>query len=496
MPAFFPLVIAEAVRREVVVLMDWFRDFDPAQLKMTPFGDSEGMQLIQQGRFEEVLALLEAGNIQPTRNFCGMTFTHMAIIMSASKDQIERFEACDTKAGLDSLTLRITNGEHQSHMIAANQVNLNLLTHFVAEMEEKGTPWKLKNQSNLGRTVAHDLFLPSLMKGEHDDQAYLDIVAFLLEKGVPFDQPDELGLLPIDYARIYYPSLKLDLDKIDPNLKRKLELPDRNQLKGFWGDTEIHEAVYKGNLDKLRELIQLNATALANSTKQTPLHILGCKTVSDSEKIQCMLECLLSLEAKGTGMNQEDINGFLPIHNAVIFGMVDFFERLLEVTYNGKTLGSLLSTLQDAHGRTVAHHVCMNGPASNEESLRITKMILTRCGPSVFLQPDIYGVPPFMYAYYCRKDLLPFILKGVMSSLNIQNCAEATLEAALSITEEVALNQLLDKVQHVFHHRPSLVAPFNKFLAKTEPAVAGEAAQVIGAAIPAANQAAGMCSIL
>jgi hypothetical protein len=330
----------------------------------------------------------------------------MALLCGATSEQIALFARYDAEVSINAET-RPVNGANQTFMIAVNQVNLAVLEESIAVMGPHGK-WQCA-QSYLGRTIAHALFLPSPSKGNPTEAEFVQMIQFLQSQGVRFDLPDDCGHTAIDYAFVYYPQL-VRLIQGESSPPKPLS---RTQLKDFWGLTEVHDAVMRGDLEKLQRLIDDGALARDNSTHQTPLHLLCCKAVSIPEKTKAMAALLMTLEAKGICMNQTDINGFYPVHNAAIYGEVTVFEYLLSVQYGGKTLGEQLADLQDSHARTVAHDVCMNGPATNEDSVLIVKLILTQCGPNIFMQPDIYGIPPIVYAYICKPFLVPIIVDSL-----------------------------------------------------------------------------------
>jgi len=455
----------KVLQQEISEIIDWLITFKPPQLMMTPYGDSVGMQLIQKKQFDKVLAMLAEKQITPTKNACNMTFAQMAMMCGASTEQVIEFEKFDSAAGINPET-RTSNGGHPSFMIAANQLNLELLKHFVKTSEDHFL-WQ-QTQSYLNRTLVHALYLPSLIKGEHSDDEYLAMTTFFVNEGVRFDIPDGCGYTAIDYALLYYPHLMKTHALLQSNPEQIRARPDRKKVQDFWGMTEIHMAVIKGDVKQLEALIALKASALANGTQQTPLHLLCCKTVSSPEHTIPMAERLMALEAQGICMNQGDINGFLPLHNAASFGMVELFEWLLNIEYHQKKLGDQLPTLLDFNNRTVAHDVCMNGEATNEDCLEIMKMIFTRCGPAIFMQPDRFGIPPVLYAYYCRPFLVPIILRALMISdlSKLDDYVASIIFNPDDLAQPPVLKTMFETLKMALHREKTLIIPFRKFITK------------------------------
>lgn len=450
--------------QEVSLIMNHLSAFQPSQLSMTPFGDSLGMQLIQKKQFEKVLEMLKNKEIFPSKNACNMTFAQMALMCGASGEQCVEFEQFDTAAGINPET-RTSNAGHSSLMIAANQLQLDFLKHCV-QNSENHFPWQ-KSQSFLNRTVAHALYLPSLIKGDHNEDEYIAVTSYLLEQGVKFNTPDAYGFTAIDYALLYHPHLTKMHALITTDHQQSLACPDPNQIQDFWGCTELHRVVLQGTLEQLQILLKEKASALANSTQQTPLHSLCCKPSIDPQESISKATCLISLEKEeGISMNQNDIHGFLPLHHAAAFGQVELFKWLMDIQYGNKKQSEQFHTLQDAHDRTVAHDICMSGPGLNEHYLELTKIILTQCGPTIFMQPDRFGIPPVLYAYYCKPFLIPFILEAFLT--HPENLAEYLSSAKKSVAELVqqipTIDMVFEKINYILHEKHEYRSIFQRFI--------------------------------
>lgn len=453
------------LHQEVSQIVNLLSAFQPSQLSMTPYGDSLGMQLIQRKQFEKVLTMLRNKEIFPSKDACNMTFAQMALMCGASTEQCIEFEQFDATAGINPET-RTSNAGHPSFLIATNQLQLDFLKHCVQHTESH-FPWQ-QTQSYLNRTVAHALYLPSLIKGEHGEDDYIAMTSFLLEQGVKFDTPDACGYTAIDYAFLYHPELKKMLALIAPDHPQDHALPDPNKVQDFWGCTELHRVVLHGTDEQLQALLKAKASALANSTQQTPLHSLSCKPTLNPQETILMATHLMTLEEQGICMNQGDINGFLPLHNAAAFGQVELFEFLLAIKYGEKKFSEQLPTLLDSHNRTVAHDICMSGPALNEHYLEITKIILTQCGPMIFMQPDSFGIPPILYAYYCKPFLIPFILEALaIHPEKLVEYVSNMMKGAEELIQQVPpIEIVFEKLAKILHREETLLASFRPFVSK------------------------------
>ena len=396
-----------------------------AVFKTSPYGDTEWMQQIQKRQFAEVLAALDAGDIKPQKDFCRFTFTQMAFLCGASPEEVRKFMLYDAKFGNNGES-RTANGAQESYMMAANLVDLEALSSFLTLSRSHGK-WQTAG-GYLNRTVAHALFLPTTQKGAPTKDNYEAMIKFFYDAGVRFDVLDACRYTALDYARIYCPDVGLNFDLLDPKNQRctDADLPDPDQIQDFWGLTSVQYAVMRGNVAKLTQLDTSGATFTFNGTQQTPLHILCCMSYLPDEVAISVAKLLIAVENKGEfPMNQPDLNGFYPLHNAAAFGMPGVFNYLLTLQYEGKTLAEQLSSLTDSQGRNAAHDVCMNGSANEENSIALTKTLLKVAGIALFMHPDKYGVPPIVYAYVCR----PYLVNIIVGALN---CDTSSIESYLA----------------------------------------------------------------
>ena len=378
---------------------------NPSVFKTTPYGDTQGMQLVQTKQFSEALEQLKAGTIIPKKDLCRFTFTMMAQLVKADLNTIKEFMTIDIIHG-NNVDSRCANGQWPLYMMAANLVSLENLQYFLSISDIKG-----KWQSNVGylnRTIAHAVCLPSIQtKGPNKPSldAYQEMITYLQSQGVRFDVKDACGLTATDYAQLFHSEL---VAIIDPDYSGR-PLPDKDDILDFWGLTSVQYAVLLGSLETLKQLFNKQASFTANSTMQTPLHSLCCFH-DDVEMAQYLIETVESQNKYA--MNQPDTNGFYPVHNACAFGRPNLVNYLLTVKYNEKSYASQINTLTDSQGRTLAHDVCMNGAATQENSITITNTLIQL--QADFMKQDKYGIPAIIYAYVCR----PYLVNTILKSLN------------------------------------------------------------------------------
>jgi len=110
----------------------------------------------------------------------------------------------------------------------------------------------------------------------------------------------------------------------------------------------------------------------------------------------------------------------------------------------------------------------MNGAAANEDCLEITKIIFTQCGLSIFMHPDRFGIPPVLYAYYCRPFLIPIILRALMISdlTKMDEYVASIVFSSEEPAEPPILDSMLETLKVALHREQTLIAPFRKFVTK------------------------------
>lgn len=93
------------------------------------------------------------------------------------------------------------------------------------------------------------------------------------------------------------------------------------------GRETITEAIEKGDINKVKQLIQLNASNLniKNQNGETPLIFACIKNQSD---------IALLLINNGANVNVTDKNGYTPLHYAAKYGLIKVVEALLNATAN------------------------------------------------------------------------------------------------------------------------------------------------------------------
>eukprot|EP01060_Flectonema_neradi_P001591 TRINITY_DN10967_c0_g1_i1.p1 TRINITY_DN10967_c0_g1~~TRINITY_DN10967_c0_g1_i1.p1 ORF type:complete len:274 (+),score=58.78 TRINITY_DN10967_c0_g1_i1:454-1275(+) len=231
--------------------------------------------------------------------------------------------------------------------------------------------------------------------------------------------------------------------EIDPSL-----INSRDELRG---ETMLHQAVRIGAVEKIKMLMRAGADPeMRVACNRNALHllclngdVLGC-----DEKIPSAVEAVTD---KVQNINDQDSDGFTPIHLACISGNLSLCTELLSLKADvnipdlegntplhscckfgaSKTASFLLTKTSmdikapNSQGLTAMDLVCS---INSSASCKILSLLLSQC-PEVLFNPSkhVSGNSPFHWAALCNCPQIMTLLlesEGGMGGLYLRNAAD------------------------------------------------------------------------